>query len=67
MRNGLKPNATSTDCRNSVEDTWVWLICATSTSFSSSRRKVSINVVLPQPISPVMTTKPSVNQTVDSM
>ena len=30
-------------------------------------RKVSISVVLPQPISPVITTKPSVNHTVDSM
>ena len=29
--------------------------------------KVSISVVLPEPISPVMTTKPSVNQIVDSM
>ena len=43
------------------------LICATTTSFSSSFRKVSIRVVLPEPISPVMTTKPSVNQIVDSM
>ena len=30
-------------------------------------RKVSISVVLPQPISPVITTKPSANHTVDSM
>ena len=65
--NGLKPNCTSTDCRNSSEDTWVWLICATMTSFCSSCRKVSISVVLPQPISPLITTKPSANHTVDSM
>src|SRR5262249_15608469 len=30
-------------------------------------RKLSISVVLPEPISPVITTKPSVNQIVDSM
>ena len=67
MRNGLKPNCASSVCRNSITETWVWLICATTTSLSSSRRKVSISVVLPEPISPVMTTKPSVNQMVDSM
>src|SRR5262250_1266923 len=67
MRNGWKPNCTSTLCRNSMADTCVWLICATTTSFSSSLRKVSISVVLPEPISPVITTKPSVNQMVDSM
>ena len=54
-------------CRNSIGETCVWLICATTTSFSSSLRKVSISVVLPEPISPVITTKPSVNQIVDSM
>ena len=64
---GEKPNCTSTACRKSTALTWVWLICATTTSESSWRRKLSISVVLPEPISPVMTTKPSVNQMVDSM
>ena len=64
---GEKPNWTSTDCRNSTAVTWVWLICATTTSESSWRRKLSMSVVLPEPISPVITTKPSVNQMVDSM
>src|SRR5580698_1205199 len=36
-------------------------------SICNSRRKVSMSVVLPEPISPVITTKPSVNQIVDSM
>ena len=48
-------------------DTWVWLICATTTSAGTSLRKDSMRVVLPEPISPVITTKPSVNQMVDSM
>jgi hypothetical protein len=43
------------------------LICATTTSLSISWRNVSISVVLPEPISPVMITNPSVNQMVDSM
>ena len=64
---GEKPNWTSTDCRNSTALTWVWLICAMTTSESSWRRKLSMSVVLPEPISPVITTKPSVNQMVDSM
>src|SRR4051812_11842297 len=64
---GEKPNCTSTDCRNSTALTWVWLICAMTTSESSWRRKLSMSVVLPEPISPVTTTKPSVNQIVDSM
>src|SRR6187402_3041653 len=64
---GENPNCTSTDCRNSTAVTCVWLICAITTSESSWRRKLSISVVLPAPISPVMTTKPSVNQMVDSM
>ncbi len=65
--NGLKPNCASRVCRNSSGEICVWLICATTTSWSISRRKVSIRVVLPAPISPVITTKPSVNQIVDSM
>src|SRR6185436_3241556 len=64
---GEKPNCTSTDCRNSTAVTWVWLTWATTTSESSCRRKLSISVVLPEPISPVMTTNPSANQMVDSM
>src|SRR6201987_5276609 len=64
---GEKPNCTSTACRKSIADTWVWLICATTTSAGTSLRKDSISVVLPEPISPVITTKPSVNQMVDSM
>ncbi len=64
---GEKPNWTSTDCRNSTAFTCVWLICAMTTSESSWRRKLSMSVVLPAPISPVMTTNPSVNQMVDSM
>ena len=64
---GEKPNCTSTACRNSIAETCVWLICATTTSCSQLRRKDSISVVLPEPISPVITTKPSVNQMVDSM
>src|SRR6266853_2110880 len=64
---GEKPNCTSTACRKSMADTWVWLICATTTSAGTSLRKDSISVVLPEPISPVITTKPSVNQMVDSM
>src|SRR3984893_17902985 len=64
---GEKPNCTSTACRKSMADTWVWLICATTTSDGASLRKDSISVVLPEPISPVITTKPSVNQMVDSM
>src|ERR1700680_1697423 len=64
---GAKPNCTSTACRKSMADTWVWLICATTTSAGTSLRKDSISVVLPEPISPVITTKPSVNQMVDSM
>ena len=67
IRNGLKPNCASSVCRNSVGEICVWLICATTTSCSSSFRNVSISVVLPEPISPVMTTNPSVNQIVDSM
>ena len=67
MLNGDKPNCTSTLCRNAVGDNCVWLICATIASLCSSRKNVSINVVLPAPISPVITTKPSVNHTVDSM
>src|SRR5580698_3748961 len=67
MLKGEKPNCTRTVCRNAVGDNWVWLICATTASVCSSRRKVSIKVVLPAPISPVITTKPSVNQIVDSM
>ena len=64
---GEKPNCTSTDCRKSTTETWVWLICATTTSRWISCRKDSMRVVLPAPISPVITTKPSVNQMVDSM
>ena len=64
---GEKPNWARTDCRNSTAFTWVWLICAMTTSESSWRRKLSMRVVLPDPISPVTTTKPSVNQMVDSM
>ncbi len=64
---GLNPNWASSVCRNSMGEICVWLICATTTSGSSSFRKVSIRVVLPEPISPVITTKPSVNQIVDSM
>src|ERR1700674_5019126 len=67
MLNGEKPNCTRTVCRNAVGDSWVWLICATTASVCISCRNVSINVVLPAPISPVITTKPSVNQIVDSM
>src|ERR1700679_3587946 len=67
MSNGEKPNCTRTVCRNAVGDSWVWLICATTASVCNSRKNVSINVVLPAPISPVITTKPSVNQIVDSM
>src|ERR1700729_3965604 len=67
MLNGEKPNCTRTLCRNAVGDNCVWLICATIASLCSSRKKVSIKVVLPAPISPVITTKPSVNQMVDSM
>src|ERR1700691_5381391 len=67
MLKGEKPNCTRTVCRNAVGDNWVWLICATTASVCSSRKKVSIKVVLPGPISPVITTKPSVNQIVDSM
>src|SRR5215470_5406841 len=64
---GEKPNCTSTACRKSIAETWVWLICATTTSAGTSLRKDSMSVVLPAPISPVITTKPSVNQMVDSM
>src|SRR6516162_5746498 len=64
---GEKPNCTSTACRKSIAETWVWLICATTTSAGTSLRKDSMRVVLPAPISPVITTKPSVNQMVDSM
>jgi hypothetical protein len=64
---GEKPNCASTDCRKSMAVTCVWLICATTTSAGTSFRKDSIRVVLPEPISPVMTTNPSVNQMVDSM
>ena len=65
--NGVNPNWASRVCRNAIGESCVWLIWATTTSLSSSRRKVSISVVLPEPISPVITTKPSVNHTVDSM
>ena len=65
--NGVNPNCASMVCRNSIGDTCVWLSCATTTSLSISFRKVSISVVFPEPISPVMITKPSVNQMVDSM
>src|SRR2546423_12210175 len=61
------PNCASAACRKSMADTCVWLICATATSAGTSLRKDSISVVLPEPISPVITTKPSVNQMVDSM
>src|SRR5688572_7363571 len=64
---GVNPNCTSTACRNSIGETCVWATWATTTSLSSSRRNVSSSVVLPEPISPVITTKPSVNQIVDSM
>src|SRR5665213_2510896 len=64
---GEKPNCTSTDCRKSTTETWVWQNCATTTSRWTSWRKDSMRVVLPEPISPVITTKPSVNQIVDSM
>src|SRR4029077_5759741 len=64
---GEKPNWASTACRKSIAVTCVWLICATTTSAGTSLRKDSIRVVLPEPISPVMRTKPSVNQIVDSM
>src|ERR1700675_2288014 len=67
MLNGEKPNCTRTVCRNAVGLSWVWLICATTASVCISCRKVSIKVVLPEPISPVITTNPSVNQIVDSM
>src|SRR3984885_6831763 len=67
MLKGVKPNCTRTVCRKAVGDSWVWLICATTASVCNSRKNVSINVVLPAPISPVITTKPSVNQIVDSM
>src|SRR5215470_7332813 len=65
--NGENPNCTSTACRKSIAETWVWLICATTTSAGTSLRNDSMSVVLPEPISPVITTKPSVNQMVDSM
>ena len=42
-----------------IRPTVVWL--------SSPRSSVCTSVVLPEPISPVITTKPSVNQIVDSM
>src|SRR5215469_3078057 len=64
---GEKPNCTSTAWRKSIADTCVWLIWATTTSVCTSLRKDSMSVVFPEPISPVMTTKPSVNQMVDSM
>src|SRR6516162_1755359 len=64
---GENPNCTSTACRKSMAETWVWLICATTTSAGTSFRNDSMSVVLPEPISPVITTKPSVNQMVDSM
>src|ERR1017187_4298643 len=67
MLKGEKPNCTRTVCRNAVGESCVWLICATTTSGCNSRRNVSMSVVLPAPISPVITTKPSVNQMVDSM
>src|SRR6202011_6039773 len=67
MLKGEKPNCTRTVCRNAVGESWVWLICATTASVCNSRKNVSINVVLPAPISPVITTNPSVNQIVDSM
>ena len=67
MRNGRKPNWLSTACRNCTAVIWVWAMRATVTDSSSSERNFSISVVLPAPISPVITTKPSVNQTVDSM
>src|SRR2546421_4268123 len=63
----FRSNCTSTACRKSMADTCVWLICTTTTSAGTSLRKDSISVVLPEPISPVITTKPSVNQMVDSM
>jgi hypothetical protein len=64
---GEKPNCTRIACRKSTAETCVWLICATTTSAWISFRKDSMRVVLPAPISPVITTKPSVNQIVDSM
>src|ERR1700733_5111396 len=67
MLKGEKPNCTSTVCKNAVGDSWVWVICATTASVCNSCKNVSIKVVLPAPISPVITTKPSVNQIVDSM
>jgi hypothetical protein len=36
-------------------------------SFGSSLKNASIRVVLPEPISPVITTNPSASQIVDSM
>ena len=45
----------------------VWLMCARTMSGGSSARKLSISVVLPEPMSPVITTKPSASQIVDSM
>src|SRR3569833_4354512 len=64
---GEKPNCTRTACRKATADTCVWLICAITTSDWISFRKDSISVVVPEPISPVITTKPSVNLMVDSM
>src|SRR5439155_1626938 len=57
--NGLSPKSTSIACRNSTSSSCVWNIFATTTFSSSSDRTFWISVVLPQPISPVITTKPS--------
>src|ERR1700738_5339336 len=67
MLKGENPNCIRTVCRNPVGESWVWLICATTASICNSCKNVSIRVVLPAPISPVITTNPSVNQIVDSM
>jgi hypothetical protein len=67
LRNGLNPNSTSNACKNSTGESWVWLMWASAMSFGSSERNASISVVLPEPISPVMTTNPSASQIVDSM
>jgi hypothetical protein len=42
-------------------------MCASTMSSGSSARKLSMRVVLPEPMSPVMTTNPSESQIVDSM
>ena len=67
LLNGLKPNSVNTDCRNWVGVSCVCETTAQTTSSSSSDRKDCRSVVLPEPISPVMTTNPSASQMVDSI